>query len=137
MEGGLLNFMLGLLRLGQVRLFQIRLCQVWLGQVRFPNAPNFQPVHQALPQTAYCSINLQPPNDIYVYLYIYVYIYICRTALLTYRCCILEIYSTNICTEYFKHAAHSQLFPLQNAVYFIMLPFLVPVLLFKYRCAKI
>ena len=31
-------------------------------------------------------------------------------------------------TEYFKHAAHSPFFPLQNAVYFIMLPFLVPVL---------
>ena len=27
-----------------------------------------------------------------------------------------------------KHAAHSPFFPLQNAVYFIMLPFLVPVL---------
>ena len=37
-------------------------------------------------------------------------------------------YSTNIQTEYFKHAAHSPFFPLQNAVYFIMLPFLVPVL---------
>ena len=33
------------------------------------------------------------------------------------------IYSTNIPTEYFKHAAHSPFFPLQNAVYFIMLPF--------------
>jgi len=31
-------------------------------------------------------------------------------------------------TEYFKHAAHSPFFSLQNAVYFIMLPFLVPVL---------
>jgi hypothetical protein len=31
-------------------------------------------------------------------------------------------------TEYFKHAAHSPFFPLQNVVYFIMLPFLVPVL---------
>ena len=37
-------------------------------------------------------------------------------------------YSTNICTEYFKRAAHSPFFSLQNAVYFIMLPFLVPVL---------
>ena len=37
-------------------------------------------------------------------------------------------YSTNIRTEYFKHAAHSPFFSLQNAVYFIMLPFLVPVL---------
>ena len=37
-------------------------------------------------------------------------------------------YSTNIRTEYFKHAAHSPFFSLQNAVDFIMLPFLVPVL---------
>ena len=37
-------------------------------------------------------------------------------------------YSTNIRTEYFKHAAHSPFFSLQNAVYFIMLPFLVPLL---------
>ena len=52
----------------------------------------------------------------------------CHTAPLTSRCCILYIYSTNIRTEYFKHAAYSPFFPLQNAVYFIMLPFLVPVL---------
>jgi len=32
-------------------------------------------------------------------------IYICRTAALTSRCYILNIYSTNIHTEYFKHAA--------------------------------
>ena len=31
--------------------------------------------------------------------------YIGRTAQLTSRCCILYIYSTNIRTEYFKHAA--------------------------------
>jgi predicted membrane protein len=41
------------------------------------------------------------------------------------------IYSTDIRTEYFKHAAHSPFFPVQNVVYFIMLPFLVPVL-FKF-----
>ena len=51
-----------------------------------------------------------------------------RTAQLTSRCCILCIYSTDIRTEYFKHAANSPFFPLQNVVYFIMLPFLVPVL---------
>ena len=60
--------------------------------------------------------------------YIYIYIYIWRTAPLTSRCCVLYIYSTNIRIEYFKHAAYSPFFPLQNAVYFIMLPFLVPVL---------
>jgi hypothetical protein len=62
--------------------------------------------------------NLQPPNDIYI----------CRTAPLTSRRCILYIYATNIRTEYFKHAAHSPFFLLQNAVYFIMLSFLVSVL---------
>jgi hypothetical protein len=54
--------------------------------------------------------------------------YMGRTAPLTSRRCILYIYSTNIRTEYFKHAAPSPFFPLQNGVYFIMLPFLVPVL---------
>jgi hypothetical protein len=54
-------------------------------------------------------------------------IYICRTAPLTSRC-ILNISSTNIHTEYFKHAALSLFFSLQNAVYFIMLPCFVPVL---------
>ena len=42
--------------------------------------------------------------------------------------CILNIYSTKILTAYFKHAAHSPFFSLQNAVYFIMLSFLVPVI---------
>ena len=48
-------------------------------------------------------INLLKPNDIYIY--IYIYIYICRTAALTSRRYILNIYSTNLRTEYFKHAA--------------------------------
>jgi hypothetical protein len=48
-----------------------------------------------------------------------------RTAPLT---SILSISSIDIRTEYFKHAAHSPFFPLQNAVYFIMLHFLVPEL---------
>ena len=53
-------------------------------------------------------------------------IYVCRTAQLTSRRCILNIYATNTLTEYFKHAAHSPFFSLQDAVYFIMLSFLVP-----------
>jgi hypothetical protein len=40
----------------------------------------------------------------------------------------LNIYSTNTLTEYFKHAAHSPFFSLQDAIYFIMLPFSVPVI---------
>ena len=54
-------------------------------------------------------------------------VYIRLTTQLTSRRCILYIYSTNILTEYFKHAAHSPFFYIQDAVYFIMLPFLVPV----------
>jgi len=38
------------------------------------------------------------------------------------------IYSTNIGTEYFKHGIYSPLFCLQNAVCFIILTYLVPVL---------
>ena len=42
-----------------------------------------------------CWLNLLKPNDIYI----------CRTAALTSRRYILNIYSTNIHTEYFKHDA--------------------------------
>ena len=51
-----------------------------------------------------------------------------RTAPLTSKRCILYIYSTNIGTEYFKRALYSPVFSLQNAVCFIMLTCLVPVL---------
>jgi predicted membrane protein len=51
-----------------------------------------------------------------------------RTAALTSGRCILYIYSTNMGTEYFKHAAHYTFFSFQNAVCFTMLSFLFPVL---------
>ena len=54
--------------------------------------------------------------------------YMGRTAPLTSKRCILYIYSTNVGTEYFKHALCSPFFALQNAVCFIMLTCLVPVL---------
>ena len=54
--------------------------------------------------------------------------YMCPTAPLTSKRCILYIYSTNIGTEYFKRALYSSFFSLQNAVCFIMLTCLVPVL---------
>ena len=64
------------------------------------------------------TFNLLTPNDVYSG----------RTVPLTSKCCILYIYSTNIGTEYFKHGIYSPFFPLQNAVCFIILTYLVPVL---------
>jgi len=55
-----------------------------------------------------------------------------RTAQLTSKRCILYIYSTSKGTEYFKHGIYSQFFSLQNAVCFIILMYLVPVLLTFY-----
>ena len=51
-----------------------------------------------------------------------------RTAPQTSKRCILYIYPSNIGTEYFKHGIYSPFFPLQNAVCFIILTYLVPVL---------
>ena len=51
-----------------------------------------------------------------------------RTAPLTSKRCILYMYSTNTGTGYFKHGIYSQFFSLQNAVGFIILTYLVPVL---------
>ena len=51
-----------------------------------------------------------------------------RTAPLTSKSFILYVYSTNIGTEYFKHGIYCPLFSLQNAVCFIILTYLFPVL---------
>ena len=73
-----------------------------------------------LPQRTVTSfLNRLTPNDSYMG----------RTAPLTSKRCILYIYSTNIGTEYFKHALYSPFFfSLQNAVCFIMLTCLIPLL---------
>jgi len=55
-----------------------------------------------------------------------------RTATLTSKRCTLYIYSTNRGTEYFEHGIHSPFLSLQNAVSFIILKYLVPVLLTFY-----
>ena len=68
--------------------------------------------------TSIIQINRLTPNDPYMG----------RTAPLTSKRCILYIYSTNTGTEYFKHALYSPFFCLQNAVCFIILTCLVPVL---------
>jgi len=52
---------------------------------------------KGVPLSNFMYFNLLKPNDIYIY--------ICRTAALTSRRYILNIYSTNIHPEYFKHAA--------------------------------
>ena len=65
------------------------------------------------------AVNCSTPNDPYSGC----------TAPLTSKRCILYIYSTNIGTEYFKHGIYSPFFfSLQNAVCFIILTYLVPVL---------
>ena len=64
------------------------------------------------------KINPLTPNDHYSG----------RTAPLTSKRFILYIYSTNIGAEYFKHGIYSSFFSLQNAVCFIILTYLIPVL---------
>ena len=51
-----------------------------------------------------------------------------RTTPPTSKRCIVYIYSTNIGIEYFKHGTYSPFLSLQNAVCFIILTYLVPVL---------
>ena len=64
------------------------------------------------------TINPLTPNDHYSG----------RTAPLTSKHFILYIFSKNTCTEYFKHGIYSPFFSLQNAVCFIIVTYLVPIL---------
>jgi len=92
------SFLLSLCALGELNLFRV---QAWANRR--------------------CVLNLfnpLTPNDHYSG----------RTALLTSKRLILYIYSTNIGTEYFKRGIYSPCFSLQNAVCFIILMYLVPVL---------
>ena len=75
-------------------------------------------LHSSKAQIQMDTITLLMPNDDYNG----------RTAPLTSKRCILYNYSTNTDTEYFKHGIYSLFFPLQNAVCFIVLTYLVPVL---------
>ena len=76
-------------------------------------------VHCEVVDLKVTGINRLTPNDKYMG----------RTAPLTSKHVILHIYSTNIGTEYFKNSLYCLFFSLQNAVCFIMLTCLVPVLL--------
>jgi len=71
-----------------------------------------------LEHVAHIVINLLTPNDPYSG----------RTTPLTSKRYILYIYSTNIGTEYFKYSIYSPFLSLQNAVCFIILTYLLPVL---------
>ena len=67
---------------------------------------------QFLKRNSHRPFNPLTPNDLYI----------SRTAPLTSKRRILYIYSTNVGTEYFKHALYSPFFfSLQNAVCFITL----------------
>ena len=82
----------------------------WCVVIKIENIGALNPCH--------LWFNLLTPNDDYSG----------RTTPLTSKCFILYIYSTNIGTEYFKHVIYSPFFPLQNAVCFIILTYLFPVL---------
>ena len=85
---------------------------VWMfWRLQIPDCPTCR-------ESLYNIINPLTPNDDYCG----------RTALLTSKRCILYIYSTHIGTEYFKHCIYSPFFPFQNAVCFITLTYLVPIL---------
>ena len=74
-----------------------------------------------------CHVLINPlmPNDHYSG----------HIAPLTSKHCILYIYSTHTGTEYFKHGIYSPFLSLQNAVCFIILTYLVPVLFtFNIQC---
>ena len=66
-------------------------------QTDMPNSSKIMPLKHVC---TYNDINRLTPNDPYMG----------RTAPLTSKRCILYIYSTNIGTEYFKHALYSPFF---------------------------
>jgi hypothetical protein len=76
------------------------------GAWRWPPTPSNAEVNPLTPNDPYCG----------------------RTPPLTSKRCILYIYSTNIGTVYFKDGIHSSFISLQNAVWFIILTYLVPIL---------
>jgi len=80
--------------------------------------PFFRTLSDSSSTPGTASFSRLTPNDLYM----------CRTAPLPSKRCIFYIYSTNIGTEYFKHALYSPFFSFQNAVCFIMLTSLVPAL---------
>ena len=96
---------------------------LWVGQLRkYGSIPGRSMRFLSSPKRLWVPpsllLNLLTPNDTYSG----------RTAPLSSKRCILYIYSTNTGTEYFKHGMYSPFFSLQNAVCFIIITYLVPVL---------
>jgi len=90
----------------------------WVGWIRSIHNPiSLWSVILSTPTHSSLFLNLLTPNVNYSG----------RTAPLT-SSCFLYIYSTNIGTEYFKRGVYSPFSSLQNAVCFIILTYLVPVL---------
>ena len=90
-----------------------KLIHLYIRLVSFALRPPIVPEHPS-----WILFNPLTPNDHYRG----------RTAPLTSKRCILYIYSTNICIEYFKYGIYFPFLSLQNAVGFIILTYLVPVL---------
>ena len=86
-------------------------------QLKVLSSATIATVVRSLPGTD-SLLNTLTPNDHYSG----------RTAPLTSKRCVLYIYSSNIGIEYFKHGIYSLFFSLQNAICFIILTYLVPVL---------
>ena len=93
-------------------------CQVTLRKIAEQQRRNLQRVGRRTPFVVFVIIKPLTSNDPYRG----------RTAPLTSKVAFYVIYSTNIGTEYFKHVIYSPFFSLQNAVCFIILMCLVPVL---------
>ena len=90
------------------------LCTYWVK----PNTHGYVSFFNSFNSTWLNSINHLTPNDPYM----------CRTAPLTSKRCILYIYSTNMVLNVLNTLYTVRFFSLQNAVCFIMLNCLVPVL---------
>ena len=83
-----------------------------------PILSQLDPAHTPISHFLKIHLNLLTPNVNYSG----------RTAPLTSKVAFYIFFSTNIGTEYFKHVIYSPYFSLKNAVCFIILTYLVPVL---------
>ena len=88
---------------GGTHWFRLQDDWIWFTWFRW-NQLNYPEFGESIYFRSVGTLNLLASNDVYIR----------RTAQLTSRRCILNIYSTNILTEYLKHAAHSRFFSLSS-----------------------